>query len=170
MTAGLLTPVALFLALVLAMSSAQKLAARQRAGVATANLLGIPIAQAQILALAAVLIEALAALALLFMETRPLGAAIAAGLWTVYALALVAAKRRGIAFDCACSFGARAKPVDAFALGRAFGLLAAAVAVMLAPTGGFDAGALFAALGIVALYLAAGELAALPNPHWKVAR
>lgn len=170
MMASLVTSVALFLMLVLAMSSAQKFAARPRTSAATANLLRVDLPYGQLLGLAAAVVEALAAIALLVSVTRPLGASIAAALWAVYTLTLVAAKRRGIAFDCACSFGVQPKPVGTFALLRAFGLFAAAALVAWTPAGAFGAEAVFASFGLLALYLAASELAALPKLQRKVAR
>ena len=110
-------------------------------------------------------VELLAAIALLFAATRPAGAAIAAGLWLVYAVLLV--RRRGEAFDCGCTFGAHAAAPRVFAPARAILFAGLAGAAALLPAGTGSPEPLFAALALFSLQSAAGELAAIPQPHWR---
>jgi len=162
-----------FLVLVLASSAVQKLIERDRMSTAPAKLAGLGLPIAGPVSLVAAAIEAMAAIALLFPSTQSIGAALAAGLWLAYGLALAAAARRGDSLDCGCSFAARTKPVDAFTIGRAFlltclAMLALAAAMAGATTPGIEP--LFAALGLFSLYHAAGEIAALPPLPRKAAR
>lgn len=168
-----------FLALVLATSGLQKLLERDRMGMATARLTGLNLAVAGPVSLVAAATEAMAALALLFQPTQGLGAVLACGLWLGYGAVLVAAARRGDSLDCGCSLAARTKPVDAFMIGRAFGLvalagltLAAAMAGVTGPAPGPAPGIepLFAAFGLFTLYHAAGEIAALTPLRRKAAQ
>ena len=166
-----------FLALVLATSSLQKLLERDRMSMATARLTGLNAALALPVLLVAAAVEAMAALTLVFPQTQGLGAVLAGGLWLGYGAALLAAARRGDSLDCGCSFTARTKPVDSFMIARAFGLailagvaLAAALAAALAGTTAPGIEPVFAALGLFALYNAAGEIAALPPLRRKAAR
>lgn len=146
----------LFLALVLAMAAGHKLLDRERLAASAAALTGAPVALGSVIALATAAYEAAVALALLFPATRAAGAVLAAALWSIYGLALV--RRLGSSLDCGCNFAARAKPVDRFAVLRAFSLAALAAVVLLTPALPFTILSPFAALGFLALYLALGEI------------
>lgn len=151
----------LFLALVLAMAACHKLIDRDRLAASAAALTGAPVALGAVISLAAAAYEAVVALALLFPATRLAGAVLAAVLWSTYGVALM--RRVGATLDCGCSFAARAKPVDAFAVLRAFTLAALAMSVLLNPTMPLTLLSPFAALGFLALYLALGEVMAITN-------
>lgn len=163
--AGIAQAAALFLALVLAAAAVHKLVARERLIAATGRLLGLQPPLAAVAMLAAAAIEAVAAIALILPPVRPIGALLAALLWLGYGVALLAARRRGeSAFDCGCGFAVQRKPVDRFTIVRPFGLVLLATLVALTP----EAPAplvepVFAALALYALFLAAGEIAALPS-------
>lgn len=157
--------VAIFLALVLALSSAHKLVAPERLGVAAARLAGARPANGPLLSFGAAAIEGTAALALLFQETRIVGACLAAGLWTAYAAVLW--RRRGQSLDCGCSFGKRERPVKLSIVARAGGLAAIALAIVPMTRAPIEIGSLFAGLGFFALYLALDELLAIPQPAWR---
>lgn len=146
----------LFLALVLAMAAGHKLLDRERLAASAAALTGAPVALGVPISLAAAAYEAAVALALLFPATRPAGAMLAAVLWSVYGIALM--RRLGSTLDCGCNFAARAKPVDSFAVLRAFALAALATIVLLTPAMPLTLLSPFAALGFLALYLALGEI------------
>ena len=160
-----LSVLALFLAIVLAVAAAHKLAERTRLTHATANLLRLSPAVAMPATMAAAAVEFAAALALLFPASRTTGALLAALLWAGYGAALVAARRRGDGgIDCGCDFGARRTGIGRFTIARAFALAGAAGLLSLSPAGGgaIDIQSIFAALAFVALLFAAGELANLP--------
>lgn len=162
-----------FLALVLATSSLQKLLERNRISMATARLTGLNAALALPVLLVAAAVEALAALTLVLPQTQGLGAVLAGSLWLGYGAVLLAAARRGDSLDCGCSFTVRTKPVDSFMIARAFGLAILAGVVLAAALTGATAPGIepvFAALGLFALYNAAGEIAALPPLRRKAAR
>lgn len=158
---------AVFLALVLALSASHKLVARDRLAAATARLAGVGGATGQVISLAAAAIEGVAALALVLPGLQEVGGAIAALLWSAYGLALW--RRHGMRLDCGCTFAARDKPVDGLAITRAAGLAAIAVGVATNPAAPLSIETPFAALALVALYLAFGELAAIPAPQWRKA-
>jgi hypothetical protein len=164
---------ALFLAAVLGASAAHKLVERARLTEATAGLLRLNPAIAMPVTVAAAAVEAAAALALLFSASRPVGALLAALLWSLYGAALFAARRRGDgAIDCGCDFGKRRSGIGGFAIGRAFALGAAALALLVSPTGGgsIDIQSILAALAFLALLFAAGEIANLPSTSRSAAR
>lgn len=163
----MMAALALFLALVLALSAGHKLIERDRLGVAAARLAGVDGAIGAVLSLAAAAIEGAAALALVLPGLQPLGGAIAALLWSVYTLALW--RRRGMSLDCGCTFAAREKPVDGVAVARAAALAGLALAVAAAPSDPISIETPFAALALLALYLALGELAAIPAPQKRKA-
>jgi hypothetical protein len=161
---------ALFLAIVLASAAGHKLVATDRLATAAARLARAPGALGLPLSLAAATIEATAAVALLFPQTRLVGAIVAAALWTGYGALLLAA-RRAAPFDCGCSFGPPRPGREGHAPARAFALavlalLTAALPAVAAP------GLLqfFAAFTFFALYLAANELAALAPYRRSLAR
>lgn len=165
--------IALFLALVLFAAALHKLMQRQRLTAATAALLRTSGVLAQPLMLSAAAIEAAAATALLIPASRPAGALLAALLWAVYGATLVVSKRRGdSALDCGCSLAASHSGIGGFVIGRAFAFAAAALAVLLIPAPGVGvlAEPLFAAFAFFALFLAIGEMAALPQISRSVAR
>lgn len=164
------SPIALFLAVVLLTAAAHKLVARDRLAAAAARLTGVSPALGQPLSFAAAAVEAGAGLALAAPAARPAGALIAALLWAGYALLLWRAHRAGRAFDCGCSFGAQPKIVTLFPVKRAVILALLAVVVALLPAGMPGVLDLFAALGFFALYLAAGELAAVSSTGRSLAR
>jgi len=167
---GVAAPLALFLAVVLLTAAAHKLVARDRLAAAAARLAGVSPALGQPLSFAAAAVEAGAGLALVLPTARPAGALVAALLWAVYAVLLLRAHRAGRAFDCGCSFGSQAKVASLYPAKRAgvlAGLAAIAVVLPTAMPGVLD---LFAALAFFALYLAAGELAAVPSTVRSVAR
>lgn len=155
----------LFLALVLAVSAAHKLLAPERLAMAAAKLAGIQPAAGALLSFAAAALEIVAALALLFAESRIIGCAIAALLWAGYAILL--ARRIGTRLDCGCSFGGGEKPVTPAIASRAAGLAVVAIVAGILPSAPFSIQSLFAAAGFLALYLALDELLAIPEPAWR---
>ncbi|MFD0849874.1 MauE/DoxX family redox-associated membrane protein [Sphingosinicella xenopeptidilytica] len=157
--------IALFLALVLLSAAAHKAFQPERMAGAAARLAGTNAGFGKALAAAAGATELLAAIALLFAATRPAGAAIAAGLWLTYAVLLV--RRRGEAFDCGCTFGAHTAAPRVFAPARAIFFAGLAGAAALLPAGAGSPEPLFAALALFSLQSAAGELASIPQPHWR---
>lgn len=157
--------ISLFLALVLAVSAAHKLLAPERLAIAAARLAGVQPVVGPLLSLAAAALEMVAALALLFAESRIIGCAIAALLWAAYAVLL--ARRIGTRLDCGCSFGRGEKPVTFGIISRAAGLAVIAVAAGIVPSGPFTIQSLFAAVGLLVLYLAHDELLAIPEPAWR---
>lgn len=150
---------ALFLALVLAVSAGQKLVERDRMAVAAGRLTGLSGAMGGVANIVAAVIEIMAALCLLVPPAQPLGGAIAGALWLAYGVTL--AMRYGETLDCGCSFATREKPVGPFMLVRAFGLMALGFVVALSAAAPFELVALFAAIAFMALYLAANELAGI---------
>lgn len=170
---AVLSVLALFLAIVLAVAAAHKLAERSRLMQASAALLRLAPALAMPATMAAAAVEFAAALALLFPASRVAGALLAALLWAGYGAALLAARRRGDGgIDCGCDFGARRSGIGRFTVARAFALAAAALLLCLSPTGGggIDIQSIFAALAFVALLFAAGEIAHLPATSRSAAR
>ncbi len=164
---------ALVLAAVLGVSAAHKLVERARLAAATADLLRLHPAIAMPVTMAAAALEAAAALALVIPASRPVGALLAALLWSAYGAALFAARRRGDgAIDCGCDFSKRRTGIGSFVIGRAFMLGAVALALFVSPTGGggVDIHSAFAALAFLALLFAAGEIAQLPPTTRSVVR
>lgn len=152
----------LFLALLLAGSAVHKLVARDRLAMTAARLTATPAALGPALLLAAASFEALAAAALLAAPMRTAGALAAAALWSGYAVALLA--RRGEVLDCGCDLVRRERPVGNAAIARPALLAGLAAALAALPPAPLTVDAAFAALALLALYLAASELAALPSP------
>jgi hypothetical protein len=151
---------ALFLALLLLGAAGQKAMQRDRLTHAVARLAGVNMPSAMLLLVLAAVLEAVSALALLVPATRVGGAAGAAAIWTIYAVALL--RRRGAVLDCGCDFAAREKPVGPVTILRPALLSVAAIACALAPPSGWTAETPFAAAALIALWFAASELAALP--------
>lgn len=152
---------ALFLAALLAASALHKLLARERLTAVTARLAGVHLPTGLLLLIVAASVEALAALALAVPALRSGGALAAAALWLAYAAALW--RRRGTVLDCGCDLVARDKPVDAFVIARPLLLAGLAGSVALAPPPLWTIDAPFAALALLALWFAAGELHSIPR-------
>jgi hypothetical protein len=154
---------AIFLAIILAISAVHKLARPERISLAMAKLTGMPngIAATAVFGVAA--LEFLAATALLFSQSRTIGATFAALIWLAYGVALL--RKAGTSLDCGCDFSAKEKPVGAFDILRAFGLSFLAVLVAQIPATAASVITPFAIFGFLALYLAMGELAAIPKPQ-----
>lgn len=153
---------ALFLALVLLGAALHKALQRERLTLAAARLTGLPLPMATLALVLAGVLEGLAALALLIPATMAAGAAGAAVLWMAYAAALL--RRRGDVLDCGCDFAHREKPVGTAMILRPALLAGLALACALVPPSGWTIETPFAAAALVALWLAASELAALAAP------
>jgi hypothetical protein len=162
-----MAPLILFCAALLAASALHKALSRERLAAATARLVGTGPVPGQLLLILAGALELVAAACLLAPPLRTAGAVIAALVWSAYALAL--ARRRGETLDCGCDLAVRTKPVTSALVLRAAGLAVLAGIVALLPDAPFTLDAPFAAAGLLALYLGAGELLAIPHPHWKTA-
>ncbi len=151
----------LFLASVLILSALHKLMQPARMAQALTKLSGVPsgLASSALLGLASV--EFLTGLALVFPQSRMVGAIIAAMIWSTYGAAL--GRKFGTSLDCGCDFAAREKPIGLFALGRAFGLSLMAILATQIPLSPLSIITPFATLALLALYLAMSELAAIPS-------
>lgn len=156
-----MTEVAIFLALVLMVSAGHKLIERERMAVATARLTGVSAAMSAPLTLAVAALELLGALGLMLSPARAVGVIVAVIVWSGYAIALF--RHRGETLDCGCTFAAREKRVDDFAVLRPVMLAALAVPVAFVPAAPLSWSTPFAALAFLSLYLAIGELTALPH-------
>lgn len=160
-----MTALSLFLALLLAGSAAHKALAHDRMTVAAARLTGL-YRHGQLALIVAGCLELVAAAMLLVPALRPVGAMIAAGVWLTYAAALL--RQRGRTLDCGCDLVAREKPVDWPVIARPALLALLATSVSTLPAAeGFVLDAPFAAAGLLALYLGASELLAIPHPRWR---
>jgi uncharacterized membrane protein HdeD (DUF308 family) len=157
----------LFCAALLATSALHKATARERLAAATAKLAGTGALGGQLLLILAGTVEIVAALCLVIEPLRMAGALITAALWAGYALAL--ARRHGQTLDCGCDLAARPKPVTWALVLRSAGLAVLAGGIALLPQTAFTLDTPFAALGLLALYLGASELLAIPSPQWKTA-
>jgi hypothetical protein len=157
----------LFCAALLAASALHKATARDRLAAATAKLAGTGALGGQLLLIVAGTVEVFAATCLLIEPLRLAGALIAAALWAGYGLVL--ARRHGQTLDCGCDLAARAKPVTWALVLRSAALAVLAGGVALLPTTPFTLDAPFAAAGLLALYIGASELLAIPSPQWKTA-
>jgi hypothetical protein len=156
-----------FSALLLACSALHKALARERLAGAAAKLAGTGALGGQMLLILAGTVELVAALCLLIEPLRAAGAIIAAALWAGYALAL--ARRHGQTLDCGCDLAARAKPVTWAQVLRSALLALLAGGIALLPAAPFTLEAPFDAAGLLALYIWASELLAIPSPQWKTA-
>jgi len=154
---------AIFLAMVLAISATHKLARPERISIAMAKLSGMSPSVASTVVYGVAALEFLAATALLFAQSRAIGAIFAALIWFAYGIALL--RKSGTSLDCGCDFSTREKPIGAFDILRACGLSALAVLVTLMPATTATIITPFAIFGFLALYLAMGELAAIPKPQ-----
>lgn len=150
-----------FLALVLAGSAGHKAIAHERLALASARLLGLRASFGPLALIAAGTIEGAAALCLLVPALHMAGAGMAAALWSAYAIAL--ARHRGQTLDCGCDLVARSRRIGAVHILRP----AALALLALIPSASFDITAPFAGLGLLALYLALGELLSIPHPAWR---
>ncbi|MEO0031672.1 MAG: hypothetical protein RIS94_1430 [Pseudomonadota bacterium] len=155
----------LFCAMLLAGSALHKAMARERLAVAAAKLAGTGAALGPVLLVLAGATELLAATCLLFEPLRVAGGLAAAALWAGYALAL--GRRRGETLDCGCDLAARAKPVTGATVARPAVLSGLALIVSTLPAAPITLDAPFAAAGLLALYLGASELLAIPKPAWR---
>jgi len=151
----------LFLAAVLALAAGHKLIARERLALITARLAHAPAGIGMPLLMGAAAVEGMAAIGLLIEPVRPLAAAGATLLWSVYAVALW--RHLGKVMDCGCDLVAREKPVDLVAILRPAVLALFALAVAAMPRFDWALDAPFAAFALLSLWFAAGELAALPR-------
>ncbi len=151
-------------AALLAASALHKAAARERLAAATAKLAGTGALGGQLLLIVAGTVEVVAALCLLIEPLRITGALIAAALWGCYAIAL--ARKLGQTLDCGCDLAARAKPVTWALVLRSAALALLAGILALLPAAPLTLDAPFAAAGLLALYLGASELIAIPAPQW----
>lgn len=149
--------VILFLALVLAGSAVHKALARERLSLSAARLVdGTPFIGTLALAFAGMM-ELMAALALMIAPLRMMGALLAMMIWGSYALALL--RRRGETLDCGCDLFSREHPVGWFAVLRPVVLAAVALVAVNLPDAGWTVDTPFVAAALLALYLAAAELA-----------
>lgn len=150
----------IFLALLLVISAGHKLATRETMALVTARLLALPPQTGMAVLLMAASAELLAALGMVLLPTRAGGALAAAAIWASYAIALL--RHRGQVLDCGCDLVRREKPVGIFALARPVLLAALALLVAFGPVINWQVDAPFAAIALVALWFAAGEIAAIP--------
>lgn len=157
----------LFCAALLAASALHKALARERLAAAAAKLAGTGAMAGQMLLIVAGTMETVAAACLLVEPLRVAGALLAAALWSGYAFAL--AHHRGETLDCGCDLAARAKPVTWALVLRSAALALLAGGTALLPDAPLTLDAPFAAAGLLALYLGASELLAIPSPAWKAA-
>lgn len=159
-----MAPVALFLALLLAGSAVHKALAHERLAGVASRLTGLR-AQGTTLLILAGTLEAVAALCLVLPGLQQTGALVAVVLWSSYAAILLL--RRGETLDCGCDLVAREKPVGWPVIARPVVLALVAAILSTLPAAPLALDAPFAAAGLLALYLAASELLAIPHPRWR---
>lgn len=159
-----MAPVIIFLAMLLAGSAVHKAVSHRRLAIAAARLVGMP-SQGQLFLIIAGTLEVAAAVCLLVAPLQKTGAMLGMVVWLAYAAALLA--HRGQSLDCGCDLVGRERPVGWLTIARptALALLAAIASTLPAASIGVDAP--FAAAGLLALYLAASELLAIPLPRWR---
>ena len=165
-----------FLALLLLLSAAHKLAAPGRARWALHQLTGLPTAYAVAGLAALCLSEAAAAVSLLLPAGRLAGAELAAVVWGGYLFFMVRALRRGAAgVDCGCSFGRSHRPLGGYQIVRNLVLLLLAACVGLCaavspPVSAVGGGAQVSlaqwlgALALLAAYAASDQVMTLQPP------
>jgi hypothetical protein len=165
-----------FLALLLLLSAAHKLAAPGRARGALRQLTGLPTAYGAAGLGAVCLSEAAAAILLLLPAARLAGAELAALVWGGYLLFMLRALRRGaVGIDCGCSFGRTHRALGGYQIVRNLVLLLLAAGVGLSaavsPTvsavgGGADLllAQMLAALAMLAAYAAFDQVMTLQPP------
>lgn len=159
-----MAPLALFLAMLLVGSAAHKVLAPERLSAVAGRLTGFRSQGMTLLVLAGAL-EAVAAICLIVPALRQIGTLFAMLVWIAYTLALV--RRRGETLDCGCDLVIREKPVDWPVIGRPAMLAFVAAVVSTLPAAPIALDGPFAAAGLLALYLAASELLAIPHPRWR---
>lgn len=159
-----MAPVALFLALLLVGSAVHKAVAQDRLASVASRLTGLRAQGITVLILAGTL-EAVAAVCLVLPDLRNAGSLLAAAVWSAYAGALL--RHRGETLDCGCDLVVREKPVDWPVIARPAVLAAMAAFVSALPAAPIGIDAPFAAAGLLALYLAASELLAIPHARWR---
>jgi hypothetical protein len=157
-------PVVLFLAVLLAGSAVHKAIAHERLAVAASRLTGLR-AQGMTMLILAGTLELVAAFCFVVPALRLTGALLAMLVWGSYAATLLL--RRGQTLDCGCDLVAREKPVDWPVIARPAMLALVAAIVSTLPAASLALDAPFAAVGLLALYLAASELLAIPYPRWR---
>ncbi len=155
---------ATFIALLLAGSALHKAVAHDRLALVAGKLAGIR-SQGLLLLIVAGTLELVAAACLSVPVLRPTGGLIAVAIWSGYSIALLL--RRGETLDCGCDLVAREKPVDWPLIARPAALALLAFFVSTLPAGSIGVDTPFAAVGLVALYLAGSELLAIPHPRWR---
>lgn len=154
----------LFLALLLGGSALHKALQHERLASVAGRLSGLR-GQGLLALIAAGTVELVAAVCLFVPDLRATGAFIAAVLWSGYAAALF--RLRGQTLDCGCDLVAREKAVDAPLVARPLVLAGFAFLVSTLPAAPFGLDAPFAAAGLLALYLGASEILAIPHPRWR---
>lgn len=154
----------LFFALLLAGSAIHKVVAHNWLAAVAGRLTGLR-AQGQLALIVAGTMEATAAVCLLVAPLHALGALLACALWAFYATALL--RRRGETLDCGCDLVAREKPVDWPLIARPAVLALGVLIASTLPAASISIDTPFAAAGLLALYLAAAELLAIPHPRWR---
>ena len=148
-----------FAALTLLTAAAHKLLHMERVSAAAARLTKLRQSTGPTLARLAAAIEFVAGCTLLVSPLRDIGAALAIGLWSSYAILLLLASARGQKLDCGCSLFSRGnRSTVSPALPTS---LAVVALVIIALPGGekMSIEAPFAALALFSLCLAFGELA-----------
>ena len=148
-----------FAALTLLTAAAHKLLHMERVGAAAARLAQLRQSAGHTLARLAAATEFVAGCALLLAPFRDIGAALAAGLWSSYALLLLMASVRGQKLDCGCSLFSRG---DRSTVSPVLPTILAVIALVIIalPGGeGMSIEAPFAALALFSLCFASGELA-----------
>ncbi len=161
----LIAQLAAFLALLLLASAIHKAIRWPHTQRVIRDFAGIPAAASSMTALAAALIEALAAVLLFAPAERPAGAVLAALLWAAYLALIVRAVvhgRRDV--DCGCSFGRAHRPLGAYQVLRNAVLVFLALLVTVSAAGGsvpVSAAQVWAACALLALYGALDQVMAL---------
>lgn len=164
MVAALDAYVAAFLAALAIASAVHKAVDSRRIAVSVAVLAGLGGGRARALSMLALAgcVEMVCGLALLTPSGRPLGAAAAAVLWSLYLLLILRALAAGrVDLDCGCTFGRRPAPLGHVEVARNLTLIL--LALMVAGFAGPDAvGCLecLAGLGLLVLYVAIEQVSA----------
>jgi hypothetical protein len=158
--------------IILGASAFHKVRDNARLSAATGALLHLRPNLARAATLTAAAIELAGSTAILVPALRSVGALLVALLWAAYASALIVAVRRGErGIDCGCDFGSASSGIDSFKIWRACGL--AAIAAMIAVAGssvGIDLIAIISAIALIALLLAADEIANQSKRHRIIVR
>jgi hypothetical protein len=129
---ALVAPLAGFLSLLLAAAALHKVQNPARARRAVAELTGLGASRALIALSAAGAVEVVAAAGLVAGVYRSHAALLAACLWAIYGVSIVAALLRGRRdLDCGCSFGATHRPLGGYHLARNALLVTIALGVAL---------------------------------------